>query len=762
MRTHLYIPAALAIAALAAGACKTDVIAPEPAALKTISVKAGTPDSKTVISTTGENTYKVSWKQGDQIQLFEWFNSELAQGDWSNSDIYYSDPLPADTDNASFDVGAFPKTAPDGDLFRYVGFHPGFVFNSAEWAEDHPTFMLIFQSMQCPEPDSFDPNSDVMVSEEVTSATQPEDLSLAFGRVGTIIRMTLKGLPAGASIINGFISTENVPLWGYIIYDPVLKTWQTLSEKGGGIKVIAKGKGDPGDENRHMSFYQSPGELVADASGNVDIWLRTLSGVEEGGFRVTVVLDGEKPVYYSKTVDLASKGKTLTLHDNALTAFSVTLVREPHVSCNQVDYTVGETTASLDLVFDLDGAAGTSFSYGAILVDNYDTDVTVDTADPSKVYAIDVDAQYKGCLSLEGLTPDKYYMIVPFVNIDGKYSYCDPLGFTTEAHFEYPVPELVDLGLPSGVKWASCDIGATTPLGEGYYFYYGETKPRKYFTSTNKYWMPVGEYSGYALKYSTCSRYGGTNDMVDLRTVLEPADDAATVNLGSGWRTPTYEDFEEMMTYCTWQQVFADGDTPAYYKWTSKVEGYTDKYIILPEFGYCKYYYGSRHYADHNFHMTASICPVDSRGGVMSGAFYYLDENSLRASAFNRDWAVPVRPVYGGSAPVRHWNARLNVPVTATSTTATISGTFYNEEKDGYTYTYYAALYYSTDDGNSNDQVKTFAGRNSGAVTFTGLTPGHRYAYQIYYEGKKPVPGSPTNSYVDSDGSEVLTFTTPE
>lgn len=84
-------------------------------------------------------------------------------------------------------------------------------------------------------------------------------------------------------------------------------------------------------------------------------------------------------------------------------------------------------------------------------------------------------------------------------------------------------PECVDLGL--SVKWASCNIGATSPEDNGDYFAWGETEPKSEYT--------VDNYS-----YS------------DRPTMLPSNADAATVNWGDGWRMPTKEEFEELTEKC--------------------------------------------------------------------------------------------------------------------------------------------------------------------------------------------------------------------
>ncbi|MCI7430245.1 MAG: fibrobacter succinogenes major paralogous domain-containing protein [Bacteroidales bacterium] len=111
--------------------------------------------------------------------------------------------------------------------------------------------------------------------------------------------------------------------------------------------------------------------------------------------------------------------------------------------------------------------------------------------------------------------------------------------------------EYVDLGLPSGLKWATCNVGATKPEGYGYYYAWGETTPKDYYDwSTYKY----GFYDELT-KYCTNSNYGkyGKDGFIDNKTVLDPEDDAATVLWGGKWRMPTDEEWTELRENCAWK-----------------------------------------------------------------------------------------------------------------------------------------------------------------------------------------------------------------
>lgn len=110
--------------------------------------------------------------------------------------------------------------------------------------------------------------------------------------------------------------------------------------------------------------------------------------------------------------------------------------------------------------------------------------------------------------------------------------------------------DYVDLGLPSGTLWATCNVGASSPEEYGDYFAWGEIEPKNdYIVSTYKYCK--GTFSTLT-KYCTNSSCG----TVDNKTELEPSDDAATANWGSGWQMPSFEQCRELYnssyTTTTW------------------------------------------------------------------------------------------------------------------------------------------------------------------------------------------------------------------
>ena len=121
--------------------------------------------------------------------------------------------------------------------------------------------------------------------------------------------------------------------------------------------------------------------------------------------------------------------------------------------------------------------------------------------------------------------------------------------------------EWVDLGLPSGTLWATCNIGADSPEDYGDYFAWGETTPKDVYDWNNYKWcdwsrdtsgdIPVESITWY--KYYSKNWTDNAYVDGDNKLELEPEDDAAYVNWGPRWRMPTLEQIDELVEKCDWQ-----------------------------------------------------------------------------------------------------------------------------------------------------------------------------------------------------------------
>ena len=114
--------------------------------------------------------------------------------------------------------------------------------------------------------------------------------------------------------------------------------------------------------------------------------------------------------------------------------------------------------------------------------------------------------------------------------------------------------EYVDLGLPSGTLWATCNIGASAPEEFGDYFAWGELQTKSRYTWGTYKWMNEGQSSGLQInKYTFADGktdacwYSDGVFVGDGLTVLLPEDDAATANWGTEWQMPTVEQLDELI-----------------------------------------------------------------------------------------------------------------------------------------------------------------------------------------------------------------------
>ena len=141
-------------------------------------------------------------------------------------------------------------------------------------------------------------------------------------------------------------------------------------------------------------------------------------------------------------------------------------------------------------------------------------------------------------VSMTELTPGiTYYVRAYAVTADGTY-YGEQKTFVTSQAGVW-----VDLGLPSGTLWATCNVGANAPEEYGDYFAWGETQSKDYYYwDTYQYCMGS---SATMTKYCNKSNYG-YNGFTDNLTTLLPEDDAATANWGTDWRMPTRDEWDEL------------------------------------------------------------------------------------------------------------------------------------------------------------------------------------------------------------------------
>lgn len=141
--------------------------------------------------------------------------------------------------------------------------------------------------------------------------------------------------------------------------------------------------------------------------------------------------------------------------------------------------------------------------------------------------------------------------------------------------------EYVDLGLPSGLKWAKSNVGAEKETDYGDYFQWGDIENK---SNTDCSWASYKYGDDLNLsKYNTGNNgYKGT---IDNKITLDLEDDAARANMGGNWRMPTKAEIQELVnnTYNEWIENF-NGSGVNGRKFTSKTD--ESKYIFIPASGY--------------------------------------------------------------------------------------------------------------------------------------------------------------------------------
>ncbi len=211
-----------------------------------------------------------------------------------------------------------------------------------------------------------------------------------------------------------------------------------------------------------------------------------------------------------------------------------------------------------------------------------------------------------------------------------------------------PVPKIIDMGLPSGVKWASFNLGASKPEEYGDYYAWGETEP--YYSSQDPLTWKEGKEEGYYWpSYKWCMGTGetitkycssesfGSDHFVDDRMTLEQSDDAVQVNLGGKWRMPTDGEWTELMENCIWTWTQENGVNG--YRITSNTSGQS---IFLPATGF---------YQD-TYHLSAG-----SFGHYWSSSLYdfypdrawcvcFWKDDVQRSPNYFRNFGLTIRPVF--------------------------------------------------------------------------------------------------------------------
>ena len=212
--------------------------------------------------------------------------------------------------------------------------------------------------------------------------------------------------------------------------------------------------------------------------------------------------------------------------------------------------------------------------------------------------------------NITGLTENTTYYVRAYATNSKGTAYGEERSFTTLAYINGH--DYVDLGLPSGLKWATCNVGATTPEDYGNCYAWGETTTKASYDHSNSvtYLQQISDISGNATY------------------------DAARANWGSTWRMPTKAEMEELKNICTWTWTTKNG-VNGY-----EVTGSNGNSIFLPAAGYCN---GSSRYRVGEYGYYWSSTPLGSNTNYAYGLVFGSGDHDV--DWFSRIYGYTVRPV---------------------------------------------------------------------------------------------------------------------
>ena len=194
--------------------------------------------------------------------------------------------------------------------------------------------------------------------------------------------------------------------------------------------------------------------------------------------------------------------------------------------------------------------------------------------------------------------------------------------------------EYVDLGLPSGTKWAKTNLGAATETEYGNFYAWGGTIGYSSSDATD-----------HTFDKANAPYYSGSGDTYNKYTsqdgVLEASDDAATQSRGTAWHIPTKAQFEELISYTTKAKTLTG------FRFTSNITGYTDKSIFLPAAGIRVNNNINNQNAGGGSYWTSTGMGHEYDTAPYSIGFFYNPEETPHIKQdVGRSNGMTIRPVY--------------------------------------------------------------------------------------------------------------------
>lgn len=233
-------------------------------------------------------------------------------------------------------------------------------------------------------------------------------------------------------------------------------------------------------------------------------------------------------------------------------------------------------------------------------------------------------------ITANGLSAETHYYYRAYLVLNAmQYEYGEVKSFKTEKGGTGGNHQYVDLGLPSGLKWATCNVGATTPEGYGDYFAWGETSPKTTYNGIT-YFDTKNDGTSF-IKYNN---NGG-------KTTLDPEDDAAHVNWGGNWRMPTKAEQDELLNTAnctwTWKSNYNSTGVAGYIVTSTR----NSNSIFLPASG-CRHNSSLSNVGYYGGYWSSSL-----RSGYSSGAYILVHGGGPVdwSGNYNRIYGQSVRPV---------------------------------------------------------------------------------------------------------------------
>lgn len=417
-----------------------------------------------------------------------------------------------------------------------------------------------------------------------------------------------ESLPSYEVQYNGFKNSET----SSVLTTAPIASCAVTSSSGPGTYPITVSGGSAAN----YSFTYVSGTLTITAKNASNLTINDISGVTYNGLAQTpaiIVKDGTKTltsgtdytVVYSNNTNVGTASVTITgigKYTGTKTA-NFTIERAPlTVTAKSYTITQGDALPTFEATY-------SGFQNGETS--------SVLTTQPSF-----------SCIATSSSNTGSFDINVSGADADN-YNFTYVKG-TLTINTNIPTLAAVDLGLPSGKLWANMNVGANAIEDSGDSFAWGETEIKAEYTKDNYI---------YGTTETIMAKYNSEDGL----TILKPTDDAATVNCGSEWRTPTLEEWNELESNCTRTWTTINGVTG--YKFVSTNNG---NEIFLP-CGFDNFWHkGAGYYWTATLNETREYAAYDV--DFDNGGFYIdsTDPDDADHRRVNRN----IRPIYDSSRSI--------------------------------------------------------------------------------------------------------------